>query len=81
MPAITLDRNAVISGVPIADLLVSAGLAPSKSEARRLIAQGGITLNDQKVTDINQTVTVEDFPENQALIKKGKKQFQRVVLQ
>ncbi|HOP74905.1 MAG TPA: tyrosine--tRNA ligase [Bacillota bacterium] len=81
VPAIPLDRNAVVSGLPIADLLVVAKLAPSKSEARRLIAQGGITLNDQKVTDTNQTVTMDDFPGDEALIKKGKKQFQRIILQ
>lgn len=81
VPAVALDRNTVLSGLTMADLLVAAKLAVSKSEARRLIIQGGITLNDQRVADFNQMVTVEDFPANQALIKKGKKQFQRIVLQ
>ena len=53
----------------ILDVMVSAKLAPSKGEARRLIQQGGVTLNDEKVTDTN---TVVDLAAG-AIIKKGKK--------
>ncbi len=53
----------------ILDVMVSAKLAPSKGEARRLIQQGGVTLNDEKVTDTN---TVVDLSAG-AIIKKGKK--------
>lgn len=59
----------------ILDVMVSAKLAPSKGEARRLIQQGGVTLNDEKVSDTN---TVVDLAAG-AVIKKGKKQIVKVV--
>ena len=52
MPTCEFDCDAV----PILDAMVCAKLAPSKAEAKRLIQQGGVTLNDEKVTDINTVV-------------------------
>lgn len=80
IPAIDLQKNQLEKGLTIIDLVVMANLAASKSEARRLITQGGISLNDQKVTDINRSVVVADFPGNKAMLKKGKKQFQVIHL-
>ncbi len=57
------------------------GLAPSKGEARRLVAQGGITVNDQKVDAIERTITDKDFEDGKSIIKKGKKSYHRLKLQ
>ena len=61
------------------DLLLKTGLIPSKGEGRRLIQQGGLTVADEKVTDINKTFSQADF-ENGLVIKKGKKVFHKAVL-
>ena len=61
--------------IGILDAMVCAKLAPSKGEARRLIQQGGVTLNDAKVTDTNTVISLADG----AIIKKGKKQIVKLV--
>lgn len=59
----------------IADIMVKAKLCQSKGEARRLIEQGGVSLNDNKVQSFTDTLKSEDFSKGYALLKKGKKQF------
>ena len=60
-------------------LLVDTKLAPTRSEARRLIQQGGITVNDVKVTEFDKVFTSNDFDADGALvIKKGKKGFHQI---
>ncbi len=61
--------------IGILDLLVTAGLAPSKSEARRLVTQNGIAVDDVKVTNPNEIIKIEDF----IIVKKGKKIFHKIV--
>ncbi len=65
-------------GVPLLELLVTAKLAPSKKEARRLVEQGGISVNDEKATDLQQMISLSDFEENELIIKKGKKIFHKI---
>jgi len=60
-------------GMGILDVMVNAGLAASKGEARRLVQQGGVSVNDQKVTDPTATLSEADFTDGVAIIKKGKK--------
>ena len=62
-------------------LLVACGLCPSNGEARRLIQQGGMMVNDQKVTDIAAAFGQEDFRGEGVIIKKGKKVFHRAYIQ
>ena len=62
----------------ILDAIIAAGFAPSKGEAKRLIAQGGITLNDEKVTDIAMTIT-DEILASEPLLRKGKKGFCKLV--
>ncbi|MDL2295236.1 tyrosine--tRNA ligase [Lachnospiraceae bacterium OttesenSCG-928-E19] len=62
----------------IIDFTIAVGLFPSKSEARRTIEQGGLTLDDIKVTDINMVVDIKSV--NSVLLKKGKKTFLKVVI-
>lgn len=84
MPSTELSPADMPGGkIGILDLLVRTKLAPSKAEARRLIAQGGIALNGEKVARPSLTLSREDFPqdsEKSVVLKKGKKVYHRVVL-
>lgn len=64
----------------ILDALILTNLAPSKGQARILIDQGGISINDNKITDINYIINENDFVENYIVIKKGKKVFHKLEL-
>lgn len=66
--------------VTIVDILVNTGILPSKGEARRLIQQGGLTLDDEKVTDGNMIITENSFKDGSILIRRGKKNYNRLVL-
>ena len=67
-------------GMGILDVMVAAGLAASKGEARRLVQQGGVSVNDQKVTDATATLSDADFVDGAAIIKKGKKVYHKITL-
>ena len=80
MPKTEIQETSLINGeISIIDVLLLAKLTTSKSEARRLIEQGGITLNNEKVTDFNCKLKKEDLQKG-AIIKKGKKIFHKVIL-
>ena len=66
--------------IGIMNLLVACGLAPSKGEARRLVQQGGVSVNDEKITDIDRKFGCELFLGEGVIIKKGKKVFHRAVM-
>ena len=74
MPTIKLD-NIHIS---IVDAIVQTGIAPSKGQARTLITQGGISLNDEKISDVNYQLSETDFSQGYAILKKGKKVFYKL---
>jgi len=61
-------------------LLIHAKLIPSKAEGRRLISQGGIYVNGERIDDPNRTITSGDFKDGQLFIRKGKKTYHRIVL-
>ncbi|MBQ6848734.1 MAG: tyrosine--tRNA ligase [Clostridia bacterium] len=67
-------------GMGILDVMVNAGLAASKGEARRLVQQGGVSVNDAKVTDPTATLSDADFADGYAIIKKGKKVYHKITL-
>ena len=64
--------------ISILDALVLTNIAPSKGQAKTLIAQGGVILNDVKVEDIGYRLSDEDFKEGYAILKKGKKVFHKL---
>ena len=70
MPKLKVEEN-----TSILDAIVNAEMANSKGQAKTLIAQGGITLNDEKVTDISYKLEEKDFKEGYAILRKGKKVF------
>lgn len=74
MPTVKLE-NANIS---IVDAIIITGIAPSKGQARTLITQGGITLNDNKIEDTTYVLSDKDFTNGYAILKKGKKIFYKL---
>ncbi len=82
VPSTALEAGALTDGaIGILDLMLACKLAPSKKEARRLIEQGGVELDGQKVTDVYTAVTAEQLSGDGVMIKKGKKVFHRASLQ
>ena len=81
MPTTELTNDDFGGGsIDVLTLLVKCGLAASKGEARRLVQQGGVTVNDEKVTAIETTFGCEQFTGDGVVIKKGKKVFHKAVL-
>ena len=79
-PTVELTAAELADGAAdIMTLLVKAGLVASKSEARRNIQQGGVTANDEKVTDIGKTFTEEELRAG-VVLRRGKKSFMKVIL-
>lgn len=79
MPTTTLtDADFENGAITVIDAMVKAGLVKSKGEARRLITQGGVSVNDNKVTAIDEVITCEDADKG-VVIKKGKKIFHKIV--
>ena len=80
MPTTEVTAAQLGDGMGLPELMVLAELAASKGEARRLVQQGGVTVNDEKIADIGYTVTAEQFKDGQIIIKKGKKTFRKILL-
>ena len=77
MPTVEIQSADLTDGsIGLLTLLVKAGLAPSISEARRLVQQGGITVNDEKIADPKAQVKLE----GETIVRKGKKAFKKVVV-
>ncbi len=74
MPTVKIENT----NLSILDAILLSGIAPSKGQARTLINQGGISLNDEKITDVNYLLSEKDFSEDYAILKKGKKVFYKL---
>ena len=81
MPSTTVGEDIFAQdAVSVIDLLVLTKLAPSRGEARRLIEQGGIAVDDVKVTSLTESVKKAAFDKGYVVLKKGKKAFHKVIL-
>ena len=81
MPTAELTADDMTDGeIDIMTMLVKAGLVPSKSEARRAVQQGGVAVDGEKVTDIHAAFKAEDMNGEGLVLKKGKKNFRKVVM-
>ena len=81
MPTTALTADDLTDGsIAVLDILVKTGLVKSKGEARRVIQQGGLTVNDSKVTDVYASFDESAFGSEGMIIKKGKKTFHKVTL-
>ena len=81
MPTYELTGDDFTDGaVDILTLLHASGLVPSKSEARRAVQQGGVSVDGEKVLDIHTTYTRDAFSGDGVVLKKGKKNFRKIVV-
>ena len=79
VPTSRISREKLEQGLEAYLLLVEAGVCQTRGEARRLIAQGGVTLNDQRVSSFDWKVYTHHLKDNCLLLKIGKKRFQKIV--
>ena len=82
MPTVEVNKSlsGLDNGIYLVDALIACNLVTSKSQARTLIEQGGISVNDLKTTDSKYVIDFADFKDNFVVIKKGKKIFIKLVL-
>jgi len=80
MPTSYLERSRLEEGILAYELFVLSGLASSRSEARRLISQGGGYLNGRRVESFEQKVTVDDLQGGSIILRAGKKRYHRLVV-
>lgn len=79
VPTLTYEKEMLEAGIDVITVLVDTKLCQTRSDARRQIQQGGVSVNDVKVTDISATISTKDYNENNAiLIKKGKKGYYQI---
>ena len=79
-PEVKILKADIENGMNVCDLLVKTGLCSSKGEARRMVEQGAVMLGKEKATAFNQQIKLDMFENNSLLIKKGKKQFIKAVI-
>lgn len=81
MPTCEISEEDLLDGaIDILSLLVKSGLVTSRSEARRAVEQGGITTDNEKITDIKQIFTGEQLNGEGLILRRGKKNFKKIVL-
>lgn len=66
--------------IDILGILVTAGMAASRSEARRAVEQGGVTIKGEKVTDVKKAYSMDEIAAEEFIVKKGKKSFKKIVV-
>ena len=80
MPTTEMAESDFADGIGILDVMLNAGLIPSKGEGRRLVQQGGVSVNGDKITDPAANVDLAMFKDSEIIIKKGKKTYHKIVL-
>lgn len=82
MPTAKLDDNSFIDGsIDILGILVASGLAASRSEARRAVEQGGVTVKGDKVSDVKKCYSKDEIASEEFIVKKGKKSFKKIMVE
>lgn len=81
MPTVTLTDEQFMDGkIDILGVLVAGGLASSRSDARRAVEQGGVSVKGEKVADIKTVYTKEEIVAEEFIVKKGKKNFKKILI-
>lgn len=78
MPATVLSSQALRDGIPVAHIFADTGLTSSRTEARRLIAQGGAYVNEERVDSIDATLGLDNVDDGHILLRAGKKRYHRL---
>jgi tyrosyl-tRNA synthetase len=81
VPTSTLAPGRIAEGLAVSEILAEVGLARSRSEARRLIQQGGVTVNDERVTALDFALSPAHVAEGAILLRVGKKKYHRLVVE
>ncbi|MBR2345533.1 MAG: tyrosine--tRNA ligase [Lentisphaeria bacterium] len=79
LPETAVPAEELSNGLTVPRLLILAGICKSTSDGRRLIQGGAVSLNDAKITDVNHTLTENDFAAGAITLRAGKKNFRKVV--
>ena len=79
VPTVTISKEKL--GSTILDIMAENKIVPSKAEGRRLIQQGGLSLNGEKVTEVTRTLEESDLEDGAALLKRGKKNYNKIVVE
>ena len=77
VPSVEFDKHILEQGINVVDLLVQTGFFASKGEAKRMIAQGGVSIDSNKINNIDEQIKVID--KDYTILKKGKKNFLKVI--
>ena len=80
VPTAEVSASDIGNGILLVDLMALVGFLPSKSEGRRMVTQSAITLDGQKITDVNCLVSQSDFDKGYIIIKRGKKNFIKITV-
>lgn len=80
MESTEIQSTDLASGLGLLNLLVEIGFASSNGEGRRLVQQGGISINNKTINDFHYVVTESDFEDGEAIVRRGKKKHHRLVL-
>jgi tyrosyl-tRNA synthetase len=79
VPTVAISKEKL--GTSLLDVLAETAIIPSKAEGKRLVQQGGLSINGEKVTDFKRELTAEDFNDGAVLIKRGKKTYNKIELE
>jgi tyrosyl-tRNA synthetase len=79
VPTVAISKEKL--GTSLLDVLAETAIIPSKAEGKRLVQQGGLSINGEKVTDFKRELTAEDFNDGAVLIKRGKKNYNKIELE
>lgn len=75
-----VTAEALAAGLSLLDILLETGLVPSKSEGRRMVQQGGVTVNDTSISDVYYTLDAKDAPNGEIILRRGKKKYHRLLI-
>lgn len=78
VPTVTVSKD--VLETELLQVLADSKIVPSKAEGRRLIQQGGLSLNGEKIIDVKRILSQDDFKEGSALVKRGKKNYNKIEL-
>ncbi|MHB8093909.1 MAG: tyrosine--tRNA ligase [Candidatus Aminicenantales bacterium] len=79
LPTTAIPRSRLQAGISPAEIFAEVGLAPSRGEAKRLIKQGGLYVNDERIDSLERLLTMKDIGPDGMLLKAGKKKIHRIV--
>lgn len=80
VPTTEVTAEQLAADARLTTILTMVGLAKSNSAARKLVEQNAVSINDQKVTDVNYALRAEDIPADGLMIRSGKKNYHRIML-